>query len=152
MTNISKSIKQGFTLIELLIVMSILIILVGILVPSFRGYQNEAWIVKAESEINTLQLVVESFFAKKTFYPGKLSDVLKTTPGIISRLPRDPFKTVGENYGYKIIEKNSGKENFYIIYSRGPNRKIEWEWDSMQGIITLEPESDDIIFTNAILE
>ena len=54
--------QKGFTLIELLIVLSVIAILVAIIIPSFRGMQQEGWLTKAEQELNTLQAAVESYY------------------------------------------------------------------------------------------
>ena len=47
--------KRGFTLIEMMIVMAVVSILVAIIIPSYRGMQDEAWQVKAEKELQTIQ-------------------------------------------------------------------------------------------------
>jgi prepilin-type N-terminal cleavage/methylation domain-containing protein len=145
--------KKGVTLIELLIVMSILVILAGLLVPSFRGYQNEAWVIKAEGDISTLQLAVESYYRKnQNTYPDTLDDLLSEKPRLIPRMPVDPFKTDTTRYGFEVATKKPGNEAFYIIYSQGPNRAKNWEWNSLKGTVSLNPEGDDILFTNAIIE
>ena len=145
--------SKGFTLIELLIVMTVIIILAGILIPSFRGFQNDAWIVKAESEIGVVQTAVESYYRNhRGTYPDSIQDLLKVNPKIIPSLPEDPFKTDKDTYGYKIVYKNPGKEAYYVIYSHGPNHEVDWTWDASKGVVILAPGSDDILLTNAILE
>ena len=68
--------RKAFTLIELLIVMTVIAILAGILIPSFRGYQSEAWIIKAEGDIGALQLGVEAYFRKHTNeYPDAIEAI-----------------------------------------------------------------------------
>ncbi|KAJ53423.1 type IV pilus assembly protein PilA [Clostridium tetanomorphum] len=44
-----KSFKKGFTIIELLIVMSIIFVLMGLLVPRFKGYRMKAENLKIEN-------------------------------------------------------------------------------------------------------
>jgi len=146
-------IKKAFTLIELLIVMTVLAILAGILVPSFRGYQNEAWLVKSEGDIGTLQMAVESYFRNhNNQYPDTLEELLTSGTRFIPRLPKDPFKTNRSNYGYEIVLRKPGNEPYYVIYSNGPNRIKNWDWNTRKGVVLLNEESDDVLFTNAIIE
>ncbi len=145
--------KKAFTLIELLIVMTVIAILAGILIPSFRGYQSEAWHIKAEADINTLQGAIESYFrTHDNKYPDSLADLLSSSPRFIPQLPKDPYRTNLNGYGYEVITKKPGNEPFYVIYSNGPNRLKNWVWNSVKGVIVLEPTSDDIVFTNAIID
>ena len=51
----------GFTLIELMIVMAVIAILVGIILPSFKGMKDEAQYSKVLGDLRTLQTAVESF-------------------------------------------------------------------------------------------
>ncbi|MEI7942110.1 MAG: type II secretion system protein [Candidatus Riflemargulisbacteria bacterium] len=145
--------RKAFTLIELLIVMTVIAILAGILIPSFRGYQSEAWIIKAEGDIGALQLGIEAYFRKHTNeYPDSLEDLLEENPRFITTMPFDPFKTDGKIYGYEIVYKTPGNEPFYVIYSQGPNRVKNWSWNATRGFVVMESSSDDIIFTNARLQ
>lgn len=145
--------KKAFTLIELLIVMTVIAILAGILIPSFRGYQSEAWIIKSEGDIGTLQLGIEAYFRKhNNEYPDSLDDLLEENPRFITTMPLDAFKTDGKNYGYEIVYKKPGNEPFYVVYSNGPNRVKNWSWNETRGFVVLEETSDDIIFTNARLQ
>lgn len=145
--------KKAFTLIELLIVMTVIAILAGILIPSFRGFQSEAWLIKAEGDIGTLQMAVESYYRRNdNDYPKTLDELLLDKPRFINQLPNDPFKTDAKGYGYVIVTSKPGSEPFYIIYSQGPNRIKDWTWNETNGEVIMNPNSDDIIFTNAILQ
>ncbi len=145
--------KKAFTLIELLIVMTVIAILAGILVPSFRGYQSEAWIIKSEGDIGTLQLGIEAFFRKhNNEYPDAIDDLLEENPRFITTMPIDPFKTDSKQYGYEIVYRKPGDEPFYVVYSHGPNRSKNWSWNELQGFVIMDTDSDDIIFTNARLQ
>jgi prepilin-type N-terminal cleavage/methylation domain-containing protein len=145
--------RKAFTLIELLIVMTVIAILAGVLVPSFRGYQSEAWIIKAEGDIGTLQLAIETYFRKNNNeYPDSLEDLLDQNPRFINNLPLDPFKTSVRNYGYEVVYKKPGNEAFYIVYSHGSNGIKNWSWNESRGFVILDSTSDDILFTNARLQ
>lgn len=145
--------KKAFSLIELLIVMTVIAILAGILVPSFRGYQAEAWHIKAEADINTLQGAIEAYYrTHDNKYPDSLKDLVTTSPRFIPNLPKDPFRTNINQYGYEVVYVKPGNEPFYVIYSFGPNRIKNWSWNAAKGEVVLELNSDDILFTNAIIE
>ncbi|MEK6557481.1 MAG: type II secretion system protein [Candidatus Margulisiibacteriota bacterium] len=144
--------KKAFTLIELLIVITVIAILAGILVPSFRSYQNEAWHVKAEGDISSLQLAVESFFRQNdNRFPDGLGELITVSPRYIPNLPKDPYRTNGVNYGYEIVTKKPGSETFYVLYSNGTNHVRDWKWDEKEGSVILSDKSDDVVFTNAMI-
>jgi general secretion pathway protein G len=54
--------NRGFTLVELLVVISVIAILLGIIIPRFKGMQEEANRSKAKAELKTLQVAVESWY------------------------------------------------------------------------------------------
>ena len=47
--------RRGFTLIELLVVISVISIIIGVVIPRFKGMQDEANKTKAKAELKTLQ-------------------------------------------------------------------------------------------------
>ena len=146
--------KKGFTLIELLIVMSVVAILVSIIVPSFRAMQQEAWLAKAEKEVQALQVAVESFFRHQQALPSNLTtDLLGASPRLIVQKIPDPFNTDALNQTYGYEAKNIGNSAYYVIYSQGLNGHKNWSWaEDGSAKIVLESGSDDIIQTNAVLE
>lgn len=114
--------KKGFTLIEMLIVMAVVSILIAIIIPSYRGMQQDAWIAKAEKELQTMQAAVESFYRHNNRYPDSAADLINASPRIMTKLLDDPWKTVdaGNNkftYGYFTGDiANFGP--YYILYSK----------------------------------
>jgi general secretion pathway protein G len=136
---------KGFSLIELLIVMSVVAILVAIIIPSFRGIQQEGWITKAEKEVHTLQLAIESYYRHKNAYPTALSDLLTAQPQIINTMPKDPWKTDGDNYGY---EKGTmaGFGEYYVVYSKSINGNKDWQVNT--GTPSLASSGDDVVLSN----
>ena len=54
--------RKGFTLIELMIVIVIISILIGAALPRFKGMQDEANQTKAQAELRTMQIAVESYY------------------------------------------------------------------------------------------
>jgi len=60
--------SNGFTLIELLLVIAILGILTGIAVPLFLGERSKAMHAEAKSNLESLRLVEEQYFAENGSY------------------------------------------------------------------------------------
>ncbi len=109
--------KKGFTILELLIVIAVISILIGIIVPRFKGMQDEGNIAKAKGELRTLQTAVESFYVHNTqTYPATLTALTTATPSIITAVPNDPFAAAATAYVYT---RGGTNNKFYIIYSVG---------------------------------
>jgi len=110
--------KKGFTIIELLIVIAIISILVGLILPRFKGMQDEGNIAKAKGELRTLETAVESYYIhNNSAYPATLALVTAQTPQIVSAIPTDPFSAAGAAYGYV---RGGTNNKYYVIYSAGP--------------------------------
>jgi prepilin-type N-terminal cleavage/methylation domain-containing protein len=109
--------KRGFTIIELLIVMAVIAILVGIAIPSFRGMQTEGWRTRAQKDVITLKVAVETYYKNHGSFPaasGYQTTLLAESPRMIDSTLDDPFN-VGTEYVYKLSTNGS----YYVIYSVG---------------------------------
>lgn len=153
--------KKGFTLIELLIVLSVIAILVAIIIPSFRGMQQEGWLTKAEQELNTLQAAVESYYRHNghvyppdggTTKPFAYQDALINQKyfRIISQQLKDPFQSGNKPYNFLIL-KDVNNIEYYAVWSNGLNNAKDWQWVPEEGKIKIAPDKDDIIRTNALI-
>jgi general secretion pathway protein G len=118
--------RRGFTLIELLVVISVISIIIGVVIPRFKGMQDEANKTKAKAELKTLQTAIESWFVNQTpnAYPDDTSTIcaayLNTaTPLIVSAPLYDPFRETGTEYSYAI----SPNAAYYVVFSYGPDRE-----------------------------
>ena len=135
--------KKGFTLVELLIVMAVVAILVAIIIPSFKGMQEEGWITKAEQELQTLQTAVESYYRHHdNVYPPSLGVLVTANPQIIYKDLKDPWKTDGDSYGYIV----SG--NCYVIYSQSIDRTANILWNGDQVTKNSADKDSDIAVSN----
>lgn len=141
--------KKGFTLIELLIVLGVIAILLAIIIPSFRGMQEEGQRARAQKECETLQVAVESYYKNTSTYPPNLSVLTSTTPRIVVRMPQDPFQTVtGNNYTYATAT-DATFGTWYVVGSRGPDRSLQSSYVTGTGSWLVV--GDDIVVTNAPL-
>jgi len=120
--------KKAFTLIELLIVVAIIAILAAIAIPNFLQAQTRAKVSRAQSDIRTIAVGVESYHVDYNEYPwpkikeeehhhdhhgnhddhhhhheewdGYVPDSLTTPVAYLSSLPEDPFAPPAYRYHY----------------------------------------------------
>jgi prepilin-type N-terminal cleavage/methylation domain-containing protein len=78
--------KKGITLIELIIVVAIIAILAMIGVPAYIGQQKRAVRTEAFTNLETLRLLEEQFFAENGQYTGNLGTCGKDNPGNIATI------------------------------------------------------------------
>jgi prepilin-type N-terminal cleavage/methylation domain-containing protein len=113
--------KKGFTILELLVVISVLVILIGIAIPRFKGMQDAGRVAQARAELKTLQTAVESYYMNNSnTYPAD-----STTPGatLSSQAPKivagamiDPFSSSSAEYKYELTTP------YYVIASVGASQ------------------------------
>lgn len=116
---------KGFTLIELLVVIIILAILAALIVPNIMGRQDQAKVARAQSDIATLQGMVQQFKLDTGRYPTGEEGLnsLRVAPsdvtgwqGPYSRkdIPLDPW-----NHEYIYEYPGADGDNSFSIYSYG---------------------------------
>ncbi|MEY2479894.1 MAG: hypothetical protein QOI04_821 [Verrucomicrobiota bacterium] len=64
-----QSALRGFTLIELLVVITIIVILMGLLFPAFRGVQDQAKRTQAKNDLTQIVTAVNAFYTEYGKYP-----------------------------------------------------------------------------------
>lgn len=118
--------QLGFTLIEIMIVIVILGILAALVVPKVMGRPDEARIVAAKQDINSLLQALKLYRLDNQTYPSSEQGLqaLVTKPsspptpnnwksgGYVDRLPKDPW---GNDYQYL----NPGLRGEIDVYSYG---------------------------------
>lgn len=66
MISIKKALKkEGFTLIELMLVVSILLVLMGFLIPKFSAYQDKVKFTKAKNTAKQIQTAAMASYGDK---------------------------------------------------------------------------------------
>ena len=145
-----KKRRVGFTLIEMMIVIAVIAILVGILLPQFRGTQDEAAEQRAKAELRTIATAIESYYIHHSnALPSALSSLTSVTPRIITVIPDDPFN--GTNDYQYAKDTNSV---YYVVFSIGSDRAADITGINTSGQITEAGGggdcTQDVLITNGV--
>ena len=84
-----KVTPRGFTLIELIIVISIILILTAIAVPSYRQHVLRAREVVLKEDLDSMRKAIDQFTQDKVKAPQSLDDLVSA--GYLRALPKDPI-------------------------------------------------------------
>ena len=124
--------KKGFTLIELMVVISILLVLMGFMIPKFSAYQDKAKTIKAINTAKQVQTAVMASYGdndgkfEKTVIEANIDDLtlLNSTNKVSA--------TVGANNGQdvKITYENDGKN--YIMDINASENTYTVQQDNIQ--------------------
>jgi prepilin-type N-terminal cleavage/methylation domain-containing protein len=155
--------KKGFTLIELMIVMAVMAILIGIALPRFKGMKEEGNIAKAEGELRTLKIAIESYAIHNgDAYPANSntpfvsyldSDSVGSGPQIISSVLYDPFAASSTQEYYYRRGSGTGGSEYYAICSVGPDGVRDVTSSEIgDGTLTTAEINDDLVATNCTLQ
>ncbi len=136
---------QGFTLIEMLIVIVVISILIGVLLPSFRGTQDEAAEQRARSEMRTIATAIESYYIHNSnALPANLTALVSASPRILNVVPDDPFRSATD---YSYARDSGGTPVYYVVWSYGRDRAAGITGISTAGALT-GTQGDDLCVTN----
>ena len=107
--------KKGFTLVELMVVISILLILIGFMIPKFSAYQDKAKKIKAANTAKQIQTAAMASYGDDN---GKfvLDDVKSNITTLTSLTSTDITSTSltgNDGQGVQINYSSDGKN--YII-------------------------------------
>src|ERR1700726_2986846 len=73
---------SAFTLIELLVVITIIVILMGLLFPAFRGVQDQAKKTQAKNDLTQIVTAVNAFYTEYGTYPLVTADKIYGPAGV----------------------------------------------------------------------
>ena len=148
----NRSSAAGFTLIELLIVVAIIAILASIAVPNFLEAQVRSRVARAESDLRTISLGLESYQIDNVAYPptplaslGSRSWRLRrlTTPiAYLNSLPDEVFSDASDREPYPYwspgltdamkyslmfyhLPDEKSRRGQWALFSRGPDMAYE---------------------------
>ncbi|MFH0876726.1 MAG: prepilin-type N-terminal cleavage/methylation domain-containing protein [Candidatus Omnitrophota bacterium] len=145
---------RGFTLIELMIVMAIMAVLVGMILPRFKGMRDQASVSKAQGEVRAIKTAIESYYITNNAYPATSTTVCATYLTLSSTYPRiltsaiyDPFGATSTTE-YRFIKSTSGL--YYVIFSIGPDATADITGIGDDGVVAPANRDDDVWTSNAI--
>jgi prepilin-type N-terminal cleavage/methylation domain-containing protein len=142
-------IRRAFTILELLIVIAIITIIFSAMAINVTSLQNEAKISRAQGDLKTLQIAIESYY-KNYMYEFPAEDnyqrtLLESTPRVLESNLIDCFGATSISlYKYTLSPNGS----YYIVHSLGISRRGEARVGNA-GIISVE--RDPIWATNGHL-
>ncbi|HZX04962.1 type II secretion system protein [Kribbella sp.] len=79
--------QSGFTLIELLMVIVILGVLSGIVVFAVQGIQDRGYASACKSDVKSVEVAVEAYYAKNGTYPTLQTDLTAGTSQFLRSWP-----------------------------------------------------------------
>ena len=113
--------QQGFTLIEIIVVVVIIGILATFVAPKFLGKTDDARIVKAKSDINSIESALDIYKLDNYTYPttDQGLDALVTLPS------SDPVPANWQEGGYvKKLRKDPWQRD-YLYLSPGDRGEVD---------------------------
>ena len=81
--------SRGFTLIELLIVMTLLVVLASIGMPTYQNSVRRAREATLKEDLFRMRDAIDQYYADKGKYPATLDALV--SDGYVRKLPEDPF-------------------------------------------------------------
>ncbi|MGB7621005.1 MAG: prepilin-type N-terminal cleavage/methylation domain-containing protein [Terriglobia bacterium] len=91
-----KADGRGFTLLELLIVVSIIMILATVVLPSYRQSIVRAKEAVLRDDLHNLRSLIDQYTVDKQKAPQSLDDLV--TAGYIREIPKDPFTNSSQSW------------------------------------------------------
>ncbi len=132
--------NKAFTILELLVVISVLGVIIGISIPKMVGMRQNANLLKAQKDIQTIISALESYrtFDSSHVFPPTTTTLqstylLSALPNIINSILYDPFgATSTTEYNYMC----SSNKKYYIVWSVGLTGQNQPLSISNTGVVT----------------
>jgi general secretion pathway protein G len=88
-TQLSAPSRRGFTLIEVLIVITLLVVLASIGMPTYQNSVRRAREATLKEDLFRMRDAIDQYYADKQKYPQALQDLV--TDGYLREIPKDPI-------------------------------------------------------------
>jgi general secretion pathway protein G len=92
----SKRQQGGFTLIELIIVCSMIMILLGVMVPIYKIHVLHANEAVLKQDLYNMRTAIDQYTQDKGKAPQDLNDIV--TAGYLHAIPKDPFTRAADTW------------------------------------------------------
>ena len=131
--------RSAFTILELIIIISILGILIAVAVPKLSGFQQNSKLVKANKEVATIAVALESYYSLNShLYPPSTTTLqalylINATPKMLSSIVYDPFGATSTTE-YNYLSSSNGQ--YYVIWSSGLVGSVQPTGISSSGVIS----------------
>jgi general secretion pathway protein G len=81
--------KRGFTLIEVLIVVTLVIVLAAVGMPTYQNSVKRSREAVLREDLFRMRDAIDQYYADKTKYPQSLQDLV--SDGYLREIPKDPM-------------------------------------------------------------
>ena len=81
--------SDGFTLIEVLIVVTLIVVLASVGMPTYRNSVQRAREAVLSEDLFRLREAIDQYYADKNRYPSTLQDLV--SDGYLREIPKDPM-------------------------------------------------------------
>ena len=140
--------KRGFTLIELLVVITIIVILMGLLFPAFRGVQDQAKKTQAKNDLTQIVTAVpNAFYTEYGKYPITTQGDVKLPGDEAQENLMDALRATGATLNPRAIVfffPPDVKDNLHPRSGIGSDRKLYDPWGAVY-LIAIDGDYDNSI-------
>lgn len=142
MKNMKLTNESGFTLIELLVVIVVLGLLAGMIAPKIMGRADDAKIVRAKGDIQSLSTALDMYKLDSGIYPDTEQGILALVEAPTSGTMPKKWKTGGYLQKRKVPKDPWG--NDYVYICPGANGDYDISSYGADGISGGEDNDKDI--------
>jgi general secretion pathway protein G len=87
---------RGFTLIEVLIVITLIVVLAAVGMPTYQNSVRRAQEATLKENLFRMNDAIDQYYADKNKYPASLQDLV--SEGYLRRIPEDPITDSAETW------------------------------------------------------